>query len=305
MKIHFDNVNPSSRTGPNTFASRLAKQLFELGHEVNFTTGENCDTSLVFIEPTGNLLAPRIIQRLDGIWFKPENFEHNNKRIKEIYKSADHVIWQSEFDKAMTQFWFGEKPYGTVISNGIKINPVSQFTYSSFEQLRSAYKQVFVCSANWHPQKRLRANTELFMKIKSTIEPSSCLIVLGSNPDFVISNKDIFYAGSLPHDVCAEIYSMANWMIHLAWCDHSPNTVVEALSQGTPVICSDVGGTRELVKDFGVVLKDAPYNFELFDYDNPPIIDVSQLRELPLKESLGNHKTIDIKSITLEYLKVF
>ena len=36
MKIHVDNVNLSAGTGPNTFASRLAKKLFELGHEVVF-----------------------------------------------------------------------------------------------------------------------------------------------------------------------------------------------------------------------------------------------------------------------------
>ena len=49
MRIHFDNVNFSSRSGPNTFASRLATVLTERGHEiVNYN--EDHDVVLVFIE---------------------------------------------------------------------------------------------------------------------------------------------------------------------------------------------------------------------------------------------------------------
>ena len=44
-------------------------------------------------------------------------------------------------------------------------------------------------------------------------------------------------------------------MIHLAWLDWCPNTVVEGLCCGLPVLCSSNGGTKELVKNDGVVIQ--------------------------------------------------
>ena len=303
MIIHFDNVNPHSTSGPNSFAIRLAKSFFELGHNVVFDKS-NADVSLIFIEPTTTKLASRVVQRLDGLWFKPSEFFHKNKAIHDCYQKSNAVIWQSEFDKTFVTKWWGQKP-GTVINNGIRTEPVKKFTISALEQIRNSYKLVFCCSANWHPQKRLRDNVELFKHIRETIEPSSCLIVMGSNPDF-IADKDIFYSGSQPHEVCLEVFSCANWMIHLAFLDHSPNVVVEALSQHTPVICSSEGGTKELVKDFGIVINETnPYDYGLLDYDNPPSINVRQLQSLPDKDTLGTHANIDIMHVAQRYIELF
>jgi glycosyltransferase involved in cell wall biosynthesis len=60
-----------------------------------------------------------------------------------------------------------------------------------------------------------------------------------------------------------KVFAVADWMIHLAWADHCPNVVVEALSQGTPIICGEVGGTKEMIAHgaYGVVLKDDSIRF--------------------------------------------
>ena len=82
MKIHFSNVNFSSNSGPNSFAHRLANQLTKMGHEI---VGPDTlyETMLVFIEPsTTPKPGARIVHRLDGIWFKPDQFETHNKLIK-------------------------------------------------------------------------------------------------------------------------------------------------------------------------------------------------------------------------------
>ena len=61
MKIHFDNVNFSSRSGPNSFALRLAKELTRLGHQISLDC-ISCDLSLVFIEPSVSPLSKKIFQ---------------------------------------------------------------------------------------------------------------------------------------------------------------------------------------------------------------------------------------------------
>lgn len=304
MKIHFDNVDFSSQSGPNTFASRLARRLGYEYEQKLVSNGSEADVSLVFIEPSGAPLAPKIVQRLDGIWFKPKEFEIRNTNIKRCYDHAAAVIWQSDFDRGMTTHWWGQPKHGRVVHNGIDINPITEHTIPALEQLRQQYEMMFVCSSNWHPQKRLRENIEFFGKLQATQFPSSCLIVMGANPDYVVSSPHIFYTGSQPHQVCLETFSTCNWMIHLAWLDHCPNVVIEALSQGTPVICSSTGGTKELVQEYGLVIEDEPYNYELTDYDSPPRLQYDESSKLPSKEDLGDHCDITIERAAREYMQV-
>jgi glycosyltransferase involved in cell wall biosynthesis len=304
MKVHLDNVNMNSTSGPNSFANRLARSLIESGHEVELNDGTKADVSIVFIEPSGRKLAKKVVQRLDGIWFSPHEFETKNVNIKKLYHSADGVIWQSNFDKEMVCKWWGDPHKGIVIRNGINVEPVKKFTIPALEQIRQQYEMIFVCSANWHPQKRLLDNINLYKHIRNFYK-SAALIVMGSNP-VQIADPHIFYTGPQSHEVCLEIFSAANWMIHLAWLDHCPNTVVESLSQGTPVICSEHGGTKELVQEFGLVLKEnSNYNYELVDYENPPPIDFSQInRKLPQIDlsncNVSMDKTLDYYTKFLE-----
>jgi glycosyltransferase involved in cell wall biosynthesis len=301
VKIHLDNVNLNSNSGPNSFAKRLSKGLIESGHEVELYDGRSSDISVVFIEPSGRPLAKKVVQRLDGIWFSPEEFETKNSNIKNLYQNSDGVIWQSEFDKEMITKWWGNHQNGAIIRNGIDLNPVKKFTIPALEQIRNQYEMVFVCSANWHPQKRLLENINLYKHLRKFYK-SAALIVMGSNPVQVADNH-IFYTGPQPHEVCLEVFSCSNWMIHLAWLDHCPNTVVEALSQGTPIICSEQGGTKELVKEFGVILKESKsYNYELTNYDNPPPMNYANLKRLPEKNELGKHFDISIQRTLEDYL---
>ena len=303
MRVHFDNVNFGSTSGPNTFANRLARGLFESGHEV-LEASAGADASLVFIEPSGAPLASRVVQRLDGVWFSPSEFHTKNAAIKRLYDVADAVVFQSEFDKSFVTRWWGSKP-GAVIGNGISLLPVERLTLGLLIEMRQRYKTMFCCSSNWHAQKRLAANLELFYHLNSTCCPNSCLIIMGHNPDKRSSHPHVFYAGSESHDVCAEVYSACNWMLHLAWLDHCPNVVVEALAQGTPVICSEAGGTKELVGGYGLVLKEAKeYDYSLVEYDKPPAIDVKQVSSLPPKATLGAHGDIDIKNVVKKYVSL-
>lgn len=309
MKIHFDNVSFSSRTGPNTFATRLAKQFIVDGNDV-VDDGSIADVSLVFIEASGAKLAPKVVQRLDGIWFKPEDFhQKKNAKIIESYQASDAVVFQSQFDSTMCQKWFGVKERSVVIRNGIAALPIKDPTKIApgLMKIRSEYDWVFVCSANWHPQKRLKTNLEVFDHIRWVLGRKCCLIVLGANPDVYISDPHVYYAGSLPHEVCLQTFAIADWMIHMAWADHCPNTVVESLSQHTPVICSSVGGTKELIEGYGLVLDEPTYDFDLFDYDSPPDIDSLQIARLPNKQDLPLDfvKKIDMKHVAAAYIKTF
>ena len=301
LKVCLSNVDLSSRSGPNTFGSRLAKELVRQEHEiVPENNSHNSDAFLAFIEPrTEPPPNVKLGQRLDGIWFKPEQFDSHNRLIKWTYDRADYVIWQSNFDREMTSKFWGDRP-GTVIRNGIDVVQ-KEVTQESLKDIRKKYEKVFVCSASWHRQKRLKENVQLFKLLRKKYN-SSCLIIMGSNPDYNDPDPDIFYTGSVPHEICLEVYSIADWMIHLAWLDHCPNVVVEAMSQKTPVICTNSGGTQELVKQRGIVIPETiNYNFQLCDYDNPPELNLSSFDLQDI--DMSNLEDIKIENVTQQYVK--
>jgi glycosyltransferase involved in cell wall biosynthesis len=308
MDIHFDGVNfAATKTGPNGFALELAKQFVNMGHNI-VDSGSSSDVSLVFIEKSQNNLGKKIVQRLDGIWSKPSEVQTRNLGIRSTYNQANAVIFQSQFDKTLIESLWGKKDCTATILNGVAIKPVTEFTIESLLQIRSGYEFIFVCSANWHRQKRLRENIECFKHIRSTTKKSCCLIVLGANPDYNYADKDVFYTGSVPSDIFMQIYSMANYMLHLAWRDHCPNTVVHCLSQMTPVICTDDGGTCELVDKFGIVLKEKMTECtQPFDYENPPTLDFQGIDWLKQFELVKSAKPIDvsIETCAKKYISLF
>jgi len=302
MKILFDSVNFNARSGPNTFALRLARALYMRGHTLA-DPSENYDVMLSFIEPSReHKRGSMLVQRLDGIWFKPEQFVTHNRGIKACYERADLVVWQSEFDKNMTQHHWDQPRSGTVIRNGIDMTPCDSITIPGLQQLRNNHKMMFVCSSNWHPQKRLRDNVDLFLHLKDNFYKDAVLLILGSNPDAILPKQDVYYLGQQPQDVFIQVFAASNWMLHLAWLDHCPNVVVESLSQGTPVICTDTGGTKELVQEHGIILREEPYEFGLVYYDDPPRVAVDQITEpLPDRKMLGKHADINIDTVAQEY----
>lgn len=310
MRIQFDNCDLSSSNGPSTFGAALARSLFAMGHEVTFNS--NADVSLVFIEPTGRKLTDKVVLRLDGVWNSPSQHPHANKRMMQAYNVANAVVFQSEFDKRIVTQLFGEPHLGAVIRNGTDAQPAVQHKYTGLDLLRQEHDLVFSCSAMWHRQKRLKENVELFKHVRSlSPEKKCCLIVLGQindqeTYDLIRHDPGIFYAGYQPIDVCLEVYSMSHWFLHLSFGEHCANTVVHALSQETPVICTNFSGTPEIVGDFGVVLHESEIpTSPLYDYDNPPLLDVTQVTSLPDVSMLGKHANVTIEYVAKQYIKLF
>tara|TARA_A100001515_G_C4577308_1_gene211830 strand:+ start:274 stop:1182 length:909 start_codon:yes stop_codon:yes gene_type:complete len=299
MKIHLSNVDFNSSSGPNSFGIRLAHELVKREYQI-VNSNEDYDIFLCFIEPAS---MPRkdckFIQRLDGIWFKPEEYETHNKNIRWAYENSHYVIWQSNFDKTMTEKYWGTPNKGSVVHNGISLGKFEKI-HPEVLKIKNKYDRLFVCSASWHRQKRLKENIEFYIKNRKN---NDALLVLGSNPDYIVQGENIIYLGHIPHEICLQIYSVSDWFIHLAWLDHCPNVVVEALSQNCPVICTNSGGTKEIVGNNGIILnEDNEYNFELTDYDKPYVLTTNKIN---LPEVVVNNNYLDIELVCDKYEEIF
>ena len=70
MRVLFDNVNPGSSSGPNSFGRKLMNELKRRGHEASVELS-SADVQLSFIM-SGRKVAPKLALRLDGIYFNTQ-----------------------------------------------------------------------------------------------------------------------------------------------------------------------------------------------------------------------------------------
>lgn len=246
------------------------------------------------------------ILRIDGIYYDKKNTYGENQKLNEkIYKSiekASGIIFQSEFSKKLVESHFGKiNNKTTIILNGAKIDNGDYI--SNFSQ-----KKTIVCSANWRPIKRLQSIIDTVKKLRQNIDCQ--LYILGDFNNIDIGEYDYIYRlGDQPSSVVYDYLRKANLFIHLSWLDSCPNSVIEAVSQNVPVICSNLGGTPEIIKasrggiisvcDDNINLKD------LMDLHNPPKPNIDVIVNDALKIlSNGSSYTKKIKTDTIDIVNV-
>lgn len=270
MRILFDNVNFSSRSGPNTFGSRLAKSISYKGHTI-VNQDENPDVQLSFIQ-SSNYFAPTV-QRLDGIWFNiDQNWKLQNKAIEDTYKKSKSVIFQSEFNKKLVEEYFGKHESSFIIHNGTFVSDIQAVDPLDAPSLAGT-ENVWVCASSWRPHKRLKDNIRYFLEHSGK---KDCLIIAGANPDCRVADPRIFYAGDLPHHFLIPLFRAADYFIHLAWLDHCPNVVVDARAAGAKIICSSAGGTREIAGTDAIIVEEDEWDFKPCKLYNPPELDFTR-----------------------------
>jgi len=252
--------------GPNIFGKRLRMGLKRFGWIYD---PKVFDYNLTFI--SGEYYPDKVnLLRLDGLYFDLENTIGDNEKlnspIKQAYHDFDKLVFQSQFSLDMFRQHFGKtkKPY-KIIYNGVP---------ESFSPVGGEYKYPFdktlICSAQWRAHKRLEAIIAGFNELKTS---NAGLAVLGECSQ-KIEQENVVYLGKVPPHQLPSYLRGGNGFIHLSWLDWCPNTVVEALACGLPVLCGHNGGTKELVKESGIILDlEEPYNLEKVTLYKPPMPD--------------------------------
>jgi glycosyltransferase involved in cell wall biosynthesis len=291
MKILFDNVDFESSSGPNSFAKKLRDALEKMNCEVNRT--KEADIQLSFIQATQKR-AP-LIQRLDGIYFNSaQDWKKLNEPIKKTYDIADGVIFQSRFNKILTEKYFGVKEKSAIVHNGANLDTIASIDPIKHPKI-DKFENIWSCASSWRPHKRLSENIRYFLEHK---EADDCLVVAGNNPDVVVHDPSVFYCGSLDWKTLISLYRRSKYFIHLALLDHCPNVVVDAKSAGCKIICSASGGTREIAGKDAIIINDIEWDLKPFELYKPPALNFYQ--KLSNKEFDHNP---DINDVALKYIQ--
>lgn len=265
MKVHFDNVNLGSSSGPNSFANKLITQFKKRG--IGITSLLEADISLCFIESRNfNLNKPRI-QRLDGIYFNTD-FDYNkqNLNIKKVYDDSDGIVFQSRFNQELITRYFGEPKQYQIIHNGADIEAIEEAP----KVVNNKYENIWCCAASWRPHKRLNENIRYFLEHSGH---KDALFIAGNVPEQEkVQDSKIVYMGNITQQHLYSLYKISKYFIHLAWLDHCPNVVVDARASGCQIICSNAGGTVEIAGEDAIVIEEDEWDFKPVKlYEPPPL----------------------------------
>jgi len=281
-------------SGKQNFAIRLANELKKHGFKI---TNRKPDINLVFTK--GIKKGCKNILRVDGIWMNTDiNYRKKNKKIKNIMQKCDGTIYQNKFCKKASDRFIGHSNLNTIILNGAD-------RATDIKPLRHD-KPYLLSAARWRPHKRLNDTVKCFLH--SGLSKEYDLIIMGDNSGCSIKDQSIIYMGRQKNSTVLSAIVGCHFAVHLAWIDWCPNFVVEAIVNGKNVLHTNSGGTKYVVQENGICLKDTKWNFKPIRLYKPPPLDMNivgnayrTMLKLPFQKY--NHLLID--NIASQYIDFF
>jgi glycosyltransferase involved in cell wall biosynthesis len=168
----------------------------------------------------------------------------------------------------------------------------------------------FYDGKRYRPHKRLKAMCDVANLVVSASDATATIAgATGGVETAWTKNPKVQFLGHLNDSQLIEQYKKSNLLLFLGWYDWCPNTVIEALSYGLPVVCGNNGGTKEIVRSNGLIVDiDREMPAEWIS-DNVPDVDVEMVSKKVLNaldvDFCFSREHIDIMNVAKQYYDVF
>lgn len=319
MRIGFPNTRPSE--GPKIFLRRLRRSIVSQGlARTSSFLWPFHDISLFNSVARPNYGHPYVV-RVDNIFIDQKETcgcnEALNRPIFRAITESRGVIFQSQFNRILVNRHMGSPTAPQcVIPNGVDLDEFSARGPNLRSQLNvPSDARVLMTSASWRPHKRLSSIVDMF-RMLSLKRKDIYLVVLGGGvPDeSALRHPRIIYADHVNPSLLPAWYRSADLFVFLSWLDSCPNTVIEAIACGVPVVCSNQGGTPEIIQrtHAGIISNaDQTYSFGLVDLYSPPQPNLKAvleavnavLKNLPEYRSRIEFAAVDINQTAHQYVQ--
>ena len=318
--------------GVTSFRLKFENGLAARGVEVTNDSSQNADVILVLagtrhLRPlrSAHRRGVRIVQRLDGInWLHRVRWMGPRYTVRAIYgnanlsfirkRLADHVIYQSEFIRRWWEDWYkpARVPFG-VILNGVDLN---RYTPHGLHERPSGHYRLLVVEGslaggqNYGLYQAVSLANALSKKYK--IE----LMVVGRvdrRTKNKLKNQHAFrlqFMDTVLREHIPWLMRSAHMLYSAEVNPPCPNSVIEALACGLPVIGFDTGSLSEIV--YGDAGRLVPYGADHWKLKPPDIPSLARTAEEVLEDQPRFRKfardraeeTFDVEKMVDEYLEV-
>ena len=292
--------------GMASFRLKFEEGLRSRGVEVTHDLSQPCDAVLV-IAGTRDLLplwrarrrAARIVQRLDGInWVHrrrstgPGHFlraEYGNFILSFIRgRLADRIIYQSDFSRKWWEDWYGRTRVPSVcIHNGVDLGVYTPDGPGGPPGERTRLLIVEGSLGGGYDM-GLDNAIALAETLQSEYGFPMELMVVGRISEEhrrsvgARSRVPLVWAGSVPRERIPEIDRSAHLLFSADLNAACPNSVIEALACGLPVVSFDTGALRELVPHSAGRI--VPYGADPWKIEQPDIQGLARAAAEVLRE---------------------
>lgn len=231
--------------GPGIFSNRLIPALNKIEDiEVVTDVKKEFDIGLEFITKKSKYNKPYIL-RVDGCYYQ-EGRESGNRSLIRSIPNAKYIIFQSEFSYNLCKSILDIDLHNySIIYNGIDLDYIK-----SVEPAKNIISGSFVACAGWRDNKRPLSTIKGFLKA----DTGRHLYMIGSGISKKYNSKYIHILGEKTEEETIGIMKSCKYLLHLCHIDSCPNVVVEGISCGLNVLCTNLGGTPEIVGNDGVIL---------------------------------------------------
>jgi glycosyltransferase involved in cell wall biosynthesis/2-polyprenyl-3-methyl-5-hydroxy-6-metoxy-1,4-benzoquinol methylase len=257
----------------------------------------------------------KIIQRLDGIYYPSKHqdkYIEFNRVIKEIYTNyADFVIFQSEYSKKQCFTMFGEKlsaQYALIV-NGVN----KKIFYPIFEKKELSQKLKVVTTGNFRNLDMLEPVIKALDTLENKLDFELTVVGPIVNPSLetLLKREYVNYVGSKNLEEVAGILRNADIFIYSHLNPPCPNSVLEAISCGLPVVGFDSGSMAELLyfsKELLASVSDEIFQrYEDFDYRKlaKKILLVVENYQEYRQRALENSSLYSFEECGRRYIEIF
>lgn len=265
----------------------------------------------------------KIIQRLDGVYYKSLHglkYLYSNRNIKYIYKKlSNYVIFQSNYSKEQCFNLFGEIPEKnySIITNGVD----KSIFYANNSNKTITDEVRFITTGRFRKKDMIEPIIRALDLLNGS--PAFKLIVIGkiTNPRLkkYFKREYIDYKGELSAVEIAKELRNSHIFLYSFLNPPCPNSVIEAISCGLPVVGYNTGAMSELlffsrhlltnVVGSKVFTEYKSYNFELFsnkikqcvlDYEKNKLISLQNANMYSFEETGFKYESIIKKMLEIQ-----
>lgn len=202
------------------------------------------------------------ITRIDGVYYDINRLKRNDS-IRSSLNTSDGVIFQSKWCHTFATNMLKVYPKNyTVVFNGVNQEEIKQAKPIPLDNL--GFDKIWISCAHFRVNKRPEAIAQAFLKAREKSKQNIGMVFVGAFKDerMKLQDSSIKYLNEIEHSQLFGYFKSADWMVHICHVDSCPNSVIEGLSSGLPVLSNNIGGTPEIVGKNGLVVNlDKPFSY--------------------------------------------